>query len=79
LKRELARDLRRRHRFRRPRKMRLSSRPIQDFISIDDRPTDVADRTVPGHWEGDWLVGPANVSALGTRWNARRGLRGWSR
>ena len=66
LKRELARYLRRRHRFRRPRKMRLSSRPIQDLISIDDRPTEVADRTGPGHWEGDLLVGHANASALGT-------------
>jgi IS30 family transposase len=65
-KRELARYLRRRHRFRRPRKVRLSSRPVQDLISIDERPAEVADRTVPGHWEGDLLVGHANASALGT-------------
>jgi transposase, IS30 family len=65
-KRELVRYLRRRHRFRRPRKVRLSSRPIQDLISIDERPPEVADRTVPGHWEGDLLVGHANASALGT-------------
>jgi transposase, IS30 family len=65
-KRELVRALRRRHRFRRPRKGRLSSRPIQDLISIDERPAEVADRTVPGHWEGDLLVGHANASALGT-------------
>lgn len=66
LKRELARYLRRRHRFRRPHKVRLSSRPIQDLVSIDERPEEVADRTVPGHWEGDLLVGHANASALGT-------------
>ena len=65
-KRELVRALRRRHRFRRPRKVRLTSRPIQDLISIDERPAEVADRTVPGHWEGDLLVGHANASALGT-------------
>ena len=65
-KRELVRYLRRRHRFRRPRKVRLSSRPIQDLISIEERPVAVADRTVPGHWEGDLLVGHANASALGT-------------
>lgn len=65
-KRELTRYLRRRHRFRRPRKVRLSSRPVQDIISIDERPKEVADRTVPGHWEGDLLVGHANASALGT-------------
>ena len=46
--------------------MRLSSRPIQDLISIDERPSVVAARTVPGHWEGDWLVGHANASALDT-------------
>ena len=66
LKRELARYLRRRHRFRRPHKIRLSSRPIQALVSIDERPKAVADRTVPGHWEGDLLVGHANASALGT-------------
>lgn len=65
-KRELARYLRRRHRFRRPRKVRRSSRPVQDLISIDERPAEVADRTVPGHWEGDLLVGQATASALGT-------------
>jgi IS30 family transposase len=66
LKRELARYLRRRHRVRRPHKVRRSSRPIQDLVSIDDRPQEVTDRTVPGHWEGDLLVGHANASALGT-------------
>ena len=66
LKRELARYLRRRPRFRRPHKVRLSSRPIQDLVSSDERPQEVADRTVPGHWEGDVLVGHANASALGT-------------
>ncbi|MGH8648526.1 MAG: IS30 family transposase [Burkholderiales bacterium] len=65
-KRELVRYLRRRHRFRRPRKARRTSRPVQDIISIDERPLEVADRTVPGHWEGDLLVGHANASALGT-------------
>src|SRR6266545_191318 len=66
LKREVIRYLRRRHRFRRPHKVRLKPRPIQEFISIDERPGEVADRTVPGHWEGDLLVGQANASALGT-------------
>lgn len=65
-KHELARYLRRRHRFRRPHKIRRSSRPVQDIVSIDERPAEVADRTVPGHWEGDLLVGHANASALGT-------------
>jgi len=66
LKRELTRSLRQRHRFRRPHKVRLVPRPIQDIVSIEERPAEVADRTVPGHWEGDLLVGHANGSALGT-------------
>src|SRR5437660_10940737 len=66
LKRELIGYLRQRHRFRRPHKVRLKPRPIQDLISIDERRAEVADRTVPGHWEGDLLVGRANASALGT-------------
>ncbi len=66
LKRELVRCMRQRHRFRRPRKLRRKPRPVQDFLSIDERPAEVAERTVPGHWEGDLLVGHANASALGT-------------
>lgn len=62
---ELVRHLRNRYCIRRPRKVRLSPRPIQDLISIDKRPPEVAD-PVPGHWEGDLLVGHANASALGT-------------
>src|SRR5881397_2413282 len=44
----------------------LLPRPIQDIVSIEERPAEVAGRTVPGHWEGDLLVGHANASALGT-------------
>jgi len=39
---------------------------IADMLSIEERPREVADRTVPGHWEGDLLLGKYKRTALGT-------------
>ena len=67
LKKELIHYLRQKHNVRFPRqKRRLKSSPIQDIVSIEERPKEVADRCVPGHWEGDLLIGQLNRSALGT-------------
>jgi IS30 family transposase len=66
LKKEIVSNLRRHHTNRRARKSRKTSRPIQDYLSIEERPVEVADRIVPGHWEGDLIMGSQNLSAIGT-------------
>jgi IS30 family transposase len=67
LKRKLLFQLRRQHKFRRDKsKERSKSNPIQDYISIDERPAEVEQRRIAGHWEGDLVMGPLNKSAIGT-------------
>ena len=41
-------------------------RKIEDMLSIEERPKEVEDRIIPGHWEGDLIVEKNNRSALGT-------------
>jgi len=66
LRKVILKCLRRRHKYRREYgKARNKRRSIQDFISIEERPKEAADRIIPGHWEGDLLMGHNNASALG--------------
>jgi IS30 family transposase len=65
LKRELLQHLRRQRRFRHARAARRVGHRqgrIVDAVSIRERPADVADRAVPGHWEGDLLMGDRSSS-----------------
>jgi len=67
LKRELASCLRRNRKNRRKRrKHRHDPAPLQDYLSIEERPKEVADRIIPGHWEGDLIIGSNAISAIGT-------------
>ena len=66
-KRRLISYLRRSHKYRRKRNPnRGKTGGIQDYFSIEERPKEVTSRTIPGHWEGDLMVGQRNASAIGT-------------
>lgn len=68
LKRRLVQALRRHHkrRYRKNHRMNSQIRNIPDLVSIDKRPQSVQERKIPGHWEGDLLIGRWKQSALGS-------------
>jgi transposase, IS30 family len=70
LRKELTKNLRTGRAIRRPRR-RVDGRSdpdrrIPDKIMISERPAEADDRAVPGHWEGDLILGRNNRSAIGT-------------
>jgi len=66
LRRELARCLRTGRVKRRARRRQENTGQLRDMVMISDRPPEADDRAVPGHWEGDLLIGPDCRSAVGT-------------
>jgi IS30 family transposase len=68
LRRELAKQLRRGRSTRKPHKRPDVRRPrfVDPMMPISQRPPDVEARAVPGHWEGDLIVGSGGGSAIAT-------------
>jgi IS30 family transposase len=68
LRKQLIKSLRQKRGLRHNRKLPHARKgAIQDAISIHERPPETEDRTIPGHWEGDLMMGSKQSnSALGT-------------
>jgi IS30 family transposase len=68
LKRELSKSLRRGRSIRKPNRdpAARTSRFIDPMTPLSERPPEVDDRVLPGHWEGDLIVGAGSRSAIAT-------------
>jgi len=67
LRRELIRCLRTGRALRHPgRQPGQRKNRIPHMVNISERPAEATDRAVPGHWEGDLIIGKRNLTAIGT-------------
>ncbi len=66
LRRELTRCLRSGRTKRRPQGQAKHPGSVANKVMISERPSEANDRAVPGHWEGDLIIGARGTSAVGT-------------
>ena len=67
---EVVEGLRRSHKYRHTQRKQEQDEEmrgkIKDMLSIHERPVEVANRTIPGHWEGDLIIGKYKRTAVAT-------------
>jgi transposase, IS30 family len=66
LRKELAACLHTRRQHRQPRTRSSGGGKIVGMVNIAERPAEAADRAVPGHWEGDLIIGANGATAIAT-------------